>query len=377
MFALASLAPAQTFSDLYNFMGGSDGGHPFSNVILDSSGNFYGTTYAGGLNSSCSYSGCGVLYKLDTNGNETPLYTFAGAPDGQNPVASVITDPAGNFYGTTAYGGANGYGTVFMVNAAGVEKILQSFTGGADGGIPNGSLVRDKQGNLYGTTYAGGAAALGTVFKLTAAGVFSTLYNFPDTAHGSHPNASLTLDPNGVLYGTTQYGGASNRGAAFSLEPATGAETILYSFSGMPDGAYPQSQLVFHGADLYGTTAEGGSSNNGTVFKLTTSGTETILHSFGGNPDGSYPTAGVIFDKTGNIYGTTFHGGSNGNPGAGVVYKIDTAGSETLLYSFQGSFDGQGPAGGLVLNPAANAVYGTTELGGFDCCGDVFSVTLP
>ena len=380
LLALATFSHAQTFTDLYNFQGIPDGGNPYATLIRDTAGNLYGTTYAGGNFDStgiCNYSGCGVVYKLDTSGNETPLYSFSGTPDGQAPVGSVVTDVAGNFYGTTAYGGANGYGTVFMLNAAGVEKVLRSFSGGADGGIPNGGLVVDKQGNLYGTTFAGGSAGLGTVFKVTASGVFSTIYTFPDIAHGSHPNAALTLDPMGDLYGTTQYGGASNRGTVFSLEPGTATETILYSFSGVPDGAYPQAQLVFHGGDLYGTTTEGGSSNNGTVFKLTSSGTESILHNFGNAPDGSYPMAGVVVDKAGNIYGTTFHGGGSANPGAGTIYKIDTAGNETLLYSFQGSFDGQGPAGGLILNPAGSAVYGTTELGGFACCGDVYSITLP
>jgi len=376
--ALASLAPAQTFTDLYNFQGFPDGGQPWATPIRDTAGNLYGTTYAGGNFDStgiCNFSGCGAVYKLDTAGNETPLYSFNGAPDGQAPVGGVVADTAGNFYGTTAYGGANGYGAVFMVNAAGVETILRSFTGGADGGIPNGGLVRDKEGNLYGTTFTGGSANLGTVFKVTPAGVFSTIYTFPDTAHGSHPNATLTLNPNGTLYGTTQYGGASNRGAVFSLEPDSSAVTILYSFAGMPDGAYPQAQLVLHGGDLYGTTTEGGSSNNGTVFKLTTAGTETILHNFANSPDGAFPTAGVAVDKAGNLYGTTLHGGSNNVNG--TVYKIDTAGNETLLYSFQGLFDGQGPASGLVLNSAATVVYGTTRIGGFDGGGDVYSVTIP
>lgn len=378
--ALAPLAPAQTFSDLYNFMGTPDGGNPWATPIRDAAGNLYGTTYAGGnFDSSgiCNYSGCGVVYKFDTAGNETPLYAFNGAPDGQGVVGGVVADASGNLYGTTAYGGANGYGTVFMINAAGGETILHSFTGGADGGVPNGGLAVDKNGDLYGVTFAGGSSSLGTVFEVTVSGQFSTLFTFPDNAHGSHPNATLTLGADGNLYGTTQYGGASNRGTVFSFEPGAGTETVLYSFSGMPDGAYPQGQLVFHGSDLYGTTTEGGSSNNGTVFRLSSTNAETVVHNFGGNPDGSYPTAGVVIDKAGSIYGTTFHGGSNGTPGAGTVYKIDTAGNETLLYSFQGSFDGQGPASGLVLNPTATAVYGTTQVGGFDCCGDIYSITLP
>lgn len=382
MLMLASVAPAQTFSDLYNFMRGQDGGDPWSTPILDAAGNLYGTTYAGGTFDSsgiCNYAGCGVVYRFDTSGNETPLYAFGGAPDGQALVGGVVSDAAGNLYGTTAYGGENGYGTVFMIGAAGGETILHSFANGVDGGVPNAGLVIDKSGNLFGATFVGGASGLGTVFEVTANGQFSTLYTFPDSAHGSHPNAALTLGIDGSLYGTTQYGGTSNRGSVFKLNRTAGTETVLYSFTGMPDGAYPEGQLTFHGSDLYGTTTEGGASNNGTVFllKLNSTNAETVVHSFGGNPDGAYPTSGVTIDIAGNIYGTTFHGGSSGSPGAGTVYKIDTAGNETLLYSFQGSFDGQGPAGGLVLNSTAHAVYGTTEAGGFDCCGDVYSVSLP
>jgi uncharacterized repeat protein (TIGR03803 family) len=380
VFALAELAPGQSFNDLYNFMRSQDGGNPWSTPIRDAAGNLYGTTYAGGnFDSSgiCNYAGCGVVYELDTAGNETPLYAFNGAPDGQAVVGGVVADASGNLYGTTAYGGANSYGTVFMISVAGGERILQSFTGGADGGVPHGGLVIDQGGNLFGTTFAGGSSGLGTVFEVTASGQFSTLYTFPDSAHGSHPNAALTLGADGNLYGTTQYGGASNRGTVFRFETGAGTETVLYSFTGMPDGAYPQSQLVFHGNALYGTTTEGGSTNNGTVFRISTSNAETVIHNFGGTPDGSYPIAGVVMDNAGNIYGTTLHGGSNSTPGAGTVYKIDTAGNETPLYSFQGSFDGQGPASGLVLNATGTAVYGTTEVGGFDCCGDIYSVTLP
>jgi uncharacterized repeat protein (TIGR03803 family) len=379
LLALASPAPAQIFNQLYGFSGGSDGGNPFANLVRDKAGNFYGTTYSGGNESTCAYPGCGVVYKVDSSGNETPLYTFAGPPgDGAHPVAGVIADDSGDFYGTTSYGGAHGYGTVFEVNAAGFEKVLESFTGGADGGIPNGGLIRDKAGNLYGTTYTGGAAGLGTVFKLNASGAFTTLYSFADLAHGAHPNAALLLEPKtGDLYGTTQYGGASNRGTVFKLE-ASGTETVLYSFSGIPDGAYPQAQLVRTSAgDLYGTTTEGGSSNNGTVFELTTAGAETVIHNFGGSLDGSYPMSGVTLDAAGNIYGTTFRGGSSGNIGSGTVYKIDSTGNETILYAFQGSFDGQSPAASLILNQNATAVYGTTESGGFECCGVVYSVSLP
>jgi uncharacterized repeat protein (TIGR03803 family) len=375
LFAFASVAEAQTFTPLYDFQGGSDGGIPFSTVVRDTAGNFYGTTYFGGNLSTCTYPGCGVVYKLDAAGKETPIYTFAGPPgDGSNPVAGIVTDTAGNFYGTTAYGGANGYGTVYQITPTGTEKVLRVFTGGVDGGIPNGGLIRDKNGDLFGTTYSGGAAGFGTVFKLSPSGTFRTLYSFPDRAHGTNPNAGLLRDAAGNLYGTTQYGGDENRGTVFKLD-ADGEESVIYSFSGTPGGAYPQAQLVADAdGNLYGTTTEGGSANAGTAFRLTTSGTETVLYNFAGPPDGAYPMAGVARDAAGNLYGTTFRGGSSSS---GTVYKIDSLGHETLLYSFRGNFDGQSPASALILNPNGTSVYGTVENAGFSCCGAVFQVSLP
>jgi uncharacterized repeat protein (TIGR03803 family) len=184
----------------------------------------------------------------------------------------------------------------------------------------------------------------------------------------------LQLDSAGNLYGTTQYGGAFNRGTVFKLDQS-GSETVLYSFTGGTDGAYPQSQLIWDGAsNLYGTTTEGGASNNGTIFKLAPAGTQTALYSFAGSPDGAYPMAGVIRDTAGNLYGTTFRGGSNST--AGTVYRLAANGTESLLYSFQGSFDGASPAGSLLLDPSATSVYGTGENSGFGCCGVVFQVTL-
>jgi uncharacterized repeat protein (TIGR03803 family) len=375
LFAFTSMAKAQTFTPLYDFQGGSDGGNPFSTLVRDSSGSFYGTTLNGGNLQTCAYPGCGIVYKLDAAGNETPIYTFAGPPgDGGHPVAGVITDAAGNFYGTTKYGGASGYGTVFQISPKGVEKLLRVFTGGTDGGIPNAGLIRDKSGDLYGTTYVGGNSGFGTVFEITPSGAFSTLYSFPDRAHGTNPNAALLRDASGNLYGTTQYGGDANRGTVFKLDPS-GDETVLYSFSGTPDGAYPQSQLVADAdGNLYGTTTEGGAANAGSVFRLTLGGTESVLYNFAGSPDGAYPMAGVVRDASGNLYGTTFRGGSSST---GVVYKIDPLGHETLLYSFRGIFDGASPAAALLLDPKGASVYGTAESSGFFCCGAVFQVSLP
>lgn len=377
LLGVCSIAGAQTFTQIYNFQGGSDGGSPYSTVTRDAAGNLYGTTFSSGDAPTCAYPGCGVVYKIDAQGNETALYTFTGTSgDGSNPVAGVVEDAKGNLYGTTKFGGTNGYGTVYEVAPSGAEKVLVSFTGGADGGIPNGGLVIDKAGNLYGTTFNGGSAGYGTVYEVSASGTFTTLYSFPDAAHGMYPNAALLRDSAGDLYGTTQYGGASDRGTVFKLDSA-GNETVLYSFSGA-DGAYPESQLAMDSSgNLYGTTIEGGASNSGTVFRLTPGGTEAVLYSFGGSPDGAYPTSGVVLDAAGNLYGTTYHGGTGNGNTAGMVYRIDPAGNETVLYMFQGIYDGAYPIGGLTLSPDGKTLYGTAEASGTFGSGDVFQIALP
>ena len=202
----------------------------------------------------------------------------------------------------------------------GKETVLYSFTNGLDGGYPFGGLVRDSSGNLYGTTYSGGASSVGTVFKVTKTGTETVLHSFAGGADGEYPYASLVRDSSGNLYGTTSEGGASNVGTAFKVTP-TGHETVLYSFAGGTDGANPFAGLVRdRKGNLYGTTEAGDSSGVGTVFKLTATGQETVLHTFtGGTTDGANPFGGLVRDAAGNLYGTTFVGGAFGH---GAVYEI-------------------------------------------------------
>jgi uncharacterized repeat protein (TIGR03803 family) len=319
-------------------------------------------------------------------------YSFKGGTDGALPTASLIQDPAGNLYGTTSQGGNTscgnvGCGTVFRVDTRNRETVLHVFTGGtSDGATPYGRLVMDESGNLYGTTWSGGAFGLGTVFKVDSGGE-TVLYSFMGSPDGAHPYAGLVMDGADELYGTTENGGTSNAGTVFKID-TSGNESVFYSFNGGPsDGADPKADLTFDPAgNLYGTTYSGGSAGYGTVFELNTSGSETILHSFTGGADGGNPFGGVTRDSTGALYGTVENGGSQSlNPQyqagpeishgccRGVVYELNGNGFSEL-YTFTGGNDGANPACDLALNNGV--LYGTTLGGGPGHQGTAFSLTI-
>jgi uncharacterized repeat protein (TIGR03803 family) len=351
---------------LYSFTGGADGGNPQAGVIRDAAGNLYGTTlYGGGA-------GAGVVFKLDGAGNETVVYSFTTAADGANPYAGLIADPAGNLYGTTEYGGI-GLGVVFEVNTAGQESVLYSFAlgaNGAEGAEPRGTLARDSDGNLFGATSNGGAADTGVVFSLGATGQAAVLYTFTGGADGGYPYDGVIRDTAGNLYGTTAYGGAAGAGVVFKVD-ATGGETVLYTFTGGADGANPYAGVILDSAgNLYGTTAYGGAAGGGVVFQLDAAGQETVLYSFTGGADGANPYASVVRDQAGDLFGTTYYGGTAGQ---GVVFQLNASGQETVLHTFTGGADGANPFGGVIRDSAGN-LYGTTEFGGTGNSGIVFEL---
>lgn len=270
--------PTGTLTALYNFAGGADGAHPWSSLIRDAAGNFYGATWDGGNETTCH--SCGVVYELNRAGKETVLHTFNGGTDGANMVAGVVRNAAGNLYGTTYQGGsgqcsyqAGGCGIIFELDPSGNETILYTFTGGADGAAPYGGLVQDPAGNFYGTTLLAGtsnsrcSSGCGVVFELDAAGNFSVLHTFTGR-DGANPEGDLVRDAAGNLYGMTNQGGASNAGVVFALDPA-GKVRVLYSFTGGADGGSPgQVRLLLYKGSIYGTTG-GGGAGYGVVFKLT------------------------------------------------------------------------------------------------------------
>ncbi|MGC9948411.1 MAG: choice-of-anchor tandem repeat GloVer-containing protein [Bryobacteraceae bacterium] len=317
-----------------------------------------------------TFASAAVTAQSQTTYPETVLHTFLTAPTGANPCGNLVRDPAGNIYGTTEYGGAHDQGVVFKVDAAGHQKVLYSFTGQADGANPRSGVVSDSQGNLYGTTYFGGTAGMGVVYKLDTSGNETVLHSFTGGLDGKAPIAGVLLDPAGYIYGTTYYGGAGSSGVVYKLDPA-GHYTVLYSFAGGTDGRNPYAGLARDSAgNLYGTTEYGGGDTAcsylgcGTVFKVDTAGHETVLHGFTYGIDGIFPQAGVLLDAAGNLYGTTLQSGSG--LGLGTVYKLDNAGVETSLYSFTGNGAGGSPSpGDLIRDPAGN-LYGTTSGGAAD-----------
>jgi uncharacterized repeat protein (TIGR03803 family) len=315
---------------------GSDGISPYAGLVRDSAGNLYGTTNAGGSDHN------GIVFELSpTSGSswtEKILYVFQGqTPDECSPRTTLLLDSAGNLYGTTSWCGSSDKGTIFELTpkTGGLwqSKLLFAFNG-TNGYFPF-SLVLDAFGNLYGATAYGGANGVGTVFELKPVnGVWKehVLHDFDNNGvDGANPQAGLIFDSKGNLYGTTQLGGANGYGTVFELSPAArGAwtETILHNFTNTGgDGYYPEAPLIFDIAgNLYGTTTRGGSNgfNGGTVFELTPDGSvwnETVLHSFGSSEDGSLVFSGLLLDGSGNLYGTTETGGAVTKP-AGTVFQL-------------------------------------------------------
>ncbi|HEY7098676.1 MAG TPA: choice-of-anchor tandem repeat GloVer-containing protein [Terriglobales bacterium] len=364
--AWAIAAPAQTFTTLHSFGGIGDGAAPYTGLVGDHAGNVYGTTLGGGPDSA------GAVFKITnaTTGNsETVLHFFTFA-DGGDPQSTLIRDKEGNLYGTALLGGAYSYGSVFKLDTAGKITVLYSFTGGADGWGPIARLLRDPEGTLYGTTLQGGTFNAGVVFKLDVTGKETVLYNFAGGADGRWPAGGLIRDEENNFYGVTEYGGTFDFGIVFKLDTA-GNETVLHTFAGGEDGGYPNGPLVRDAAgNLYGTTHEEGTFRAGVIFKIDPSGQETILHTFD-RSDGLAGSGNLIADEEGNLYGVTNGGGSYGY---GVAFRLDPSGNLSLLHSFNGGTDGSFPWGGLIRDNAGN-LYGTTSSGGAFDLGTAFKLT--
>src|SRR5882672_1133297 len=390
----AGLATAQVETVLHNFNNnGIDGTYPVANLILDASGNLYGTTPTGG-----AY-GSGVAFELlpKTGGGWTEkiLHNFNNVlTDGAQPYGPLVFDATGNLYGTTLGGGSYAFGTIFELapRAGGAWgfRILHSFNG--SNGDANGSfagLVFAASGNLYGTGVSGGTHNLGAVFELarTAGGGWAerVLYSFNSNgSDGFDPYAGLTIDATGNLYGVTVYGGAFGNGAAFELShgPAGWTETILHSFSnGAGDGGNPYANLVFNTAgDLFGCTLGGGTFSNGTVFELTPQGggswNESIVHNFDNIGGDGYYSQAALVSNGGNLYGTTYAGGTRG---VGTVFELSPASgggwTENILLNFSNrGVNPNKPLAGMVADASGN-LYGVTKYGGAYGFGAVFKIT--
>ncbi|HTT82805.1 MAG TPA: choice-of-anchor tandem repeat GloVer-containing protein [Rhizomicrobium sp.] len=351
LFTLSGVAPSVAGEKvMHAFAGGEDGLTPFGALAVGAHGkNMYGGTEGGGTGTGCyGDTGCGTIYEITPTGLESVLYSFQGGADGISPAGKPLIDSSGNLFGVTAGGGGNGCigygcGTIYKLAPDGTETVLYAFQGQADGSFPMSGLVADANGDLFGTTTEGGnygsncgSYGCGTVFELQPDGKLITLYAFQDESDGTTPPGGVIIDSAGNLYGTAQGGGTN--------------------------------------------------CDCGVVFEITAGGTYAVLYAFQGGSDGYSPRAGLIADTAGNLYGTTISGGDTKSctGGCGTVFKVTPGGHETVLYGFHAGSDGANPVAGVIRDAKGN-IYGTTWLGGGrgkgcknlfgDGCGTVFKLT--
>ena len=394
MFFIATSAAAQRESFLHSFNNnGIDGTQPRAGLVMDTAGNLYGTTSTGGTG------GIGTVFELSpkTGGGWSykVIHNFANnGKDGNYPNGTLIIDSSGNLYGTTRQGGFAGLGAVFemspMTAGGWTERVIYAFRSqGFDALFPFDGLIMDSAGNLYGTTHGGGASSMGAVFELSpsSSGAWTekVLFSFSGT-NGMNPECALVFDSMGNLYGTTELGGANGFGTVFELSFSSGvwSETVLHSLANDgTDPVYPFAGLAIDSAgNLYGTGVEGAAQGGGAVFELSPGSggwTYSIIHTFNfnGNHDGINSEGSLIVDSAGNLYGTTNQGGTGTCTAfaCGTAYELSPSGgswTETILHNFNGS-GGENPVAGLVRDASGN-LYGTTLIGGAFAEGMVFEI---
>jgi uncharacterized repeat protein (TIGR03803 family) len=368
---------------LYRFQGGSDGFEPMGTLVADQAGNLYGATSSGGTG-SCQ-GGCGTVFQLSRNSDgswtKTQLYSFAGGGDGAFPNAGVTFDRNDNLYGTTLHDGASGDGTVFRLSPPTkqgdpwIETVLYNFVGNRDGEYCLGNLVFDGAGNLYGAALFGGAYQGGTIFQVVPPQQgdlwsLNVLHQFMGVNDGFDPYGPVILDSQGAVYGT-----ASDK--VFRLTPPAAGHTdwTFKVLSSLPSFT-AVGALLRSGSALYGTTALGGATNNGTIFQVTPQQGQswklTTLYEFKGGTDGFYPLNGLVADGAGNLYGVTASGGVNNQ---GTIFRLSSSNgvwTKTVLHTFQGGSDGAEPSAGMIAG--RRVFYGTTLSGGSSNNGTVFQV---
>ena len=382
-----STALAGTETVLYSFAGGTDGSQPYhAGVVFDQSGNLYGVTEYGGLY------GNGTVFQLVPSPGggwtENILYSFTGGSDGANPLGGLVIDGSGNVYGTAWGGGIYGCGVVFQLSPSQggwTYSVLYAFTGNDDGESPQGDLMWYGPTEIVGTTYAAGwqcGIGNGTVFIVSTSGTFLHVGCFKkggsEAPDGVGPCSGWGGE--GYICGTSPIGGKYGAGSLFRWHWGEKSAATMFTFKWSGKyGHYPLGDLTPNAEGvLFGTTAWGGVGDDGTVYQLTGSLSYRIavVHSFpSANGDGAWPNAGVILDAAGNVYGTTAGGGS---ASGGTVFKLTPGAknkwNETVLYNFSGGADGGVPTGALIFDSAGN-IYGTTWQGGAYGQGTVYMVT--
>lgn len=357
--AAAVAAPAQTCTVLYNFGNNPDRPNDpiFQGIIAQGrDGNLYSTSRDAWTGSD------GTVFEMTPAGALTVVHLFDGT-DGQNSIGGLTLGTDGMFYGATSSGGLYSYGTVYRMTPSGELTTIHNFTGGDDGGYPSAPPIEGIFGNFYGTTsYGGKTGNIGTVYRISPSGAFSTVSSFGLTSSrysGNYPNGPLVQGNDGLLYGTTFYGGPDDLGTIFSVSPSTGKITTMFSFDGT-NGQNPLAGLT-QGSDgnFYGTTVA--YSNGGTAFKITPGGKFTVLHTFTGGSDGANPVGGLTQATDGYFYGTNTYG---------VVYRISSTGVLTPLCNIGGSPQD------ILLQNTNGVLYGTTAVGGSVDRGMFFSLNV-
>jgi uncharacterized repeat protein (TIGR03803 family) len=376
LFCLATViaSSGQTFTTLADF-NYANGAGPVAAMIQGFDGNLYGTTLSGGT------AQLGTLFKISPGGQLSTLYNFcsqAACTDGVFPYSAVVQDQSGNFWGTTKGSPPYGLGTVFKITPAGTLTTMHSFDG-TDGSQVETGLTLGSDGNFYGVTSYSGANNGGTVFSITPAGTFTTLHDF-NFSDGNNPVSALVQATDGDFYGTTLFSGANGGGTVFKMT-AAGSLTTLYNFCLQPncaDGEFAYGTLIqASDGNLYGTTAGGGTISGcgggscGTIFKLTLSGALTTLHNFCTESkclDGGEPLAGLVQGAGGEFYGVAVYGGANGD---GTLFRISSVGKFIVLHTFDAA-DGAAPRGTL-MQDTNGTFYGTTYTSGPGGYGTIFS----
>ncbi len=358
-------ARSQTLTTLWSFRG-TDGYDPKDGLVQGNDGNFYGTTFFGGINDD------GTVFRIMPSGSLTNLHSFNNfIGEGHQPEGGLIQGRDGYFYGTTTSGGTMGHGTVFRMDSSGNLTNLHSFSG-SDGQNAQAALVQGSDGEFYGTTYSGGASGSGTVFKITPTGNLTNLWSFTGGSDGGNPEGGLVPSSDGNFYGTTQFGGTSNHGTVFRISSAGQLTNLWTRFTVVTmEKSHLRAWVEGSDGNFYGTTSLGGANGVGTVFRISPSGNLTSLWSFCSQPscsDGGILWAGLVQGSDGNFYGTTI-------AATGTVFQISPSGALVSLHSFHIS-DGNFPLAALVQGSDGN-FYGTTQFGGTSGSGTVFRITVP
>jgi len=337
----------------------------YGGLVQATDGNIYGLTVGRGG------AGAGTMFRITPDGAYTLLHTFGAAGDADRPIGPLIEASDGNLYGVSVFGGASGKGTLFRASTGGAVAVLHSFGSVAgDGEHPVGPLVQASDGNLYGVTMHGGANDQGTVFRVTTAGVKTTLYSCSGAADCGMPHGGLIQGSDGYLYGTSDNSYSGDN--AFRVT-TTGVLSVLYAFDSREDG-YDVSLIEASDGDFYGTTFFGGAGYRGSVFKLTKSGVLARLYSFAGGGGGANPTGALVQGRDGYLYGMTAEGGA----GRGTVFRISTGGDEVnLVHAFGiGAADDGAEPGDTLIQGSDGSLYGMTRRGGSNNLGAVFKITI-